>query len=85
MIASQPIEPVGINALKKYGPAVCPIQVFSYQKKLVAIDNRMTLAHELAGQTPLRLIPAAPSGTEFNRINKPGMPSDERPKYDRNT
>jgi len=84
MIASQPIEPAGINAIKKYGPAICPIQVFSYQDKLVAINNRMTLAHELAGQTPLRLIPVIPKKAELGRMKKPGMPSDERPKYDKN-
>jgi hypothetical protein len=84
MIAGQPIKTAGKEAIKTYGPAVCPVQFFSYKNKLVAIDNRMTLAHELANVAPLRLIPAKPSGTESGRMNKPGMPSRDRPKYDKN-
>ncbi|CAF1645898.1 unnamed protein product [Adineta ricciae] len=84
MIASQRIETAGKEAIVTYGPAVAPVQFFSHCGKLVAIDNRMTLAHELAKVTPQRLIPAKPSETELNRMKKPGIPSENKPKHDKN-
>ncbi|CAM4975944.1 unnamed protein product [Rotaria socialis] len=84
MIASQPVDTAGKKAIETFGPAVCPVQFFSYQHKLVATDNRMTLAHHLAGVKPLRLIPTRPTHEELGRMNNKGMPSTKSPKYDKN-
>lgn len=83
-IAGKFVEIEGVEAVKKFGPAVYAVQFFSYKDQLVCTNNRSNLSHRLAGCEPLRIIPTEPSGEELSRMKNKKMPSDELPKCDKN-
>ncbi|CAF0891538.1 unnamed protein product [Adineta ricciae] len=83
-IADKWIKTEGTQAIQEMGPASFPLRYFTHKGRLVSIDNRMLLAHQLSGFTPHRIVPSVPIESEKNRVHNPGIPTTTQPKYDKN-
>ncbi|CAF1195636.1 unnamed protein product [Rotaria magnacalcarata] len=79
------VDEQGKVFIRTNGTSVLPVTVFlDEHNRLVAINNRGLLAHELAEQKPNRILFRNPTQTERNRLNRDGMPSRNKPTFDRN-
>ncbi|CAF5220320.1 unnamed protein product, partial [Rotaria magnacalcarata] len=79
------VDEQGKEFIRTNETSVLPVTVFlDEHNRLVAINNRGLLAHELAEQKPNRIFFTNPTRPERNRLNEAGMPSKNKPTYDKN-
>ncbi|CAF1601385.1 unnamed protein product [Rotaria magnacalcarata] len=79
------VDEQGKEFIRTNGTSVLPVTVFlDEHNRLVAINNRGLLAHEFAEQKPNRIFFTNPTRPERNRLNEAGMPSKNKPTYDKN-